>query len=126
MSKTRDEIFARPNRLRRVTVEVPEWETTLTLRELTARESQELVDQRRNDEELRKSFAETMAETIVRAAIDEDGQHIFRPEDVPRLLEEPFNLLHRLYEPVNEMSRLFKEDAAKNSKATEGGSNCST
>ena len=99
------DLILKADDLKRVPVEVPEWETTVYVRTMTGLEQDRF-----------EVFAKEEGGLNVRAALlvasvcDEDGQPVFVAEDIPALGEKSGAALDRLVEVAMRLSGIGKKD----------------
>jgi hypothetical protein len=95
------------------TVDVPEWKTTLKIKELGLDEGMSLFEKfkglKEGDEFTLK--ARDIAQVVSWAVIDDDGNRLFSEEDIPALAKKNRNALMTLYTAI---TALTGEDAGKN------------
>jgi hypothetical protein len=119
---TRDQIFNKDD-LKRETIEVPEWGGSVTIRELTGREHQELareaVSSKDEDDEARG--AKFITSLLQKVIVDEEGQPLFGPDDIDELTSKSSRVLQRLFTEAQRISKIRAsdiEEIEKNSGAT--------
>lgn len=114
--------------LERKAVEVPEWNCTVWVRELTGSEGDDLEAEtykvRGKEVEVnRKNFR---ARLLRRALVDEQGAQVFDAKDLELLGAKSSKVLKRLADIASEMSGISKkdeEDLVKNSPGAPSGAN---
>lgn len=108
MSLTAEEILALDD-MRTVTVEVPEWNTSVKVRTITgaerdAWELSQLADRKGNTlSNLRASF-------VAITAVKDDGTLIFTPQQVAALGNKSAKALDRIYTAAATLNGLTKKD----------------
>jgi hypothetical protein len=90
------------------TVDVPEWGGTACVKTLTAAEFMALTAKTKADPE------RTYAHWIIATVVDEQGQPVFKPEDVAAIGEQPISAIERLADAAQRLNMGRKGDAAKN------------
>jgi len=95
------------------TVEVPEWGTTLRIKELGLDEGMILFEKFKGLKEGEEFTlkASDIAQVVAWAVIDEEGNRLFSDDDVPALAKKNRNALMTLYTAITAMTG---EDAEKN------------
>jgi hypothetical protein len=97
--------------LKKETVEVPEWGTTVTVQELTAEGREELETYIR----ISGGFADSKQVRAIVAAftiVDETGKRVFTCDDIPALAKKNGKALARIFVKAKSLSGLFDEDEA--------------
>jgi len=105
----KDEILAMDD-LRTEQVEVPEWGRTVTLRQLTNEAMDEFIDAvmaGRDDSSVR--ITGLKAQLLVASIIDDNGELVFGPDDVPALQRKSAAALNRLFEVAQRLNNLGEQ-----------------
>ena len=85
-------------------VEIPEWDTAVFVRGLTALEAHELYSQE-EDAELPTSW-----ENAIKFCLDADGEPLFKAEDAEWLKNEPATALMRIAQAYRRLNRVDDEN----------------
>lgn len=113
-------------------VRVPEWDVTVTVRGLSARERDEYFMSQaviRNGQVVGQDTANATAKLLVKCIRGDDGEPLFGPEHVELLGGKSAAALDRLFKVASRLSGLAEEDAAelgKDSAPTLNGVSAST
>lgn len=97
-------------------VEIPEWNGSIWVRELSAEErddySQSLVDTRQVGRKtvVKPNFRNSDARMAVMCCVDEEGKRMFKDSDAPRLGKQSSRALGRICEVCQRLSGMTKED----------------
>lgn len=124
-SITREQIFglnghAKPDDLKAVRVEVPEWGpgAFVFVRTMTSgeRDAFEIdVEQRKQDGAKQGDpmlfLRDMRARTVVLCACDEEGERIFEPSDAPELTKRSAAVVSRLFDVACKLNGITKADA---------------
>lgn len=102
---TRSEILERRS-FRTETVEVPEWGGAVRLREMSGADRQAIQAAVLRAQKGPSASEDVHAHVVACAAVNENGEKIFSPSDVPALSRQPAGLLKRLAEKALEISGL--------------------
>lgn len=93
-------------------VEVPEWDGEVIVRGLTAAErdqfEQSIVETRGKD--TRVNLRNIRAKLVALTVVDEEGNRIFRDEDVELLGRKSATAINRIFEVAQRLSGLRPED----------------
>jgi hypothetical protein len=124
----RETILAKRN-LKRETVEIPEWNGTILVRELSGAEraryeagfSDTVQGEALTIEAKSKRLENMRAKIVVLAAINEDGTHIFHDDDVGEVNELSGAALDRIFSAVMRLSGYGKEEIDKAKKNLQDG-----
>lgn len=109
---TRDQILAAKDS-RTDTVQVPEWGGEVIVRNLSGTERDEFeasIMQQNKKGTLVMRLANARSKLVVAAAVDENGDQLFRDEDVHALGAKSAKALQRVYDAAAELSGLKDED----------------
>ncbi len=111
----RDQILAARGRLKVSTVDVPEWGGKVCVRELTAKERSDFAAELGSWEGgqfVPRPGAERTAQAVllVLSVVDEAGNRLFTPEDVPALLELGGAAIDRISAEAARLSGLRGDD----------------
>ena len=103
------------NDLRRKEVEVPQWETTLTVTELGLRESMLSFGSLEIDSDGHVELTyDEIAQTVAFGVIDpETGERVFTDDEIPALARKNTQALKLLYKAIADLSGSV-EDEVKN------------
>jgi hypothetical protein len=91
------------------TVDIPDWNGSVTVRAITAGEYLALVQKMKDD----KDHAVFL--WIIAAACNDDGSPLFKDDDLTFLEGQPYKVIEALLEPILELNPQ-KDVAAKNLK----------
>lgn len=108
---TRDAILAASD-LKREEVQVPEWGGSVFVRELTADERDELElscykERKKTGRPVCNHYRATVVSLSV---VDDQGNRIFAPADVPALAKKSASVIDRLVTAAGKLSAITKED----------------
>lgn len=82
-----------------MSIEVPEWETTVYFKQYSNFMTEQKIIEYHNDGKL----AEALVETLIQKALDEDGKKLFRQADRATLLREVDpNIIIRVCTAINQ------------------------
>ena len=104
-------LAARPRTLERL--EVPEWDATIWIKELTlgerdAFEAQQIV--REQDGTMRMETRGLKARLIIMCACDENGEQVFSPDDEDTLNQLGAATMERVFSTCQRVNKMRKED----------------
>jgi len=111
-------------------VEVPEWNGAVYVRELSASERDEYEESMLNackignNTEVRMNFKNAKARLVVKCAVDENGDRLFKDTDATALGAKSAKALTRLASVIERLSGLSKKDIeelTKNSETAQAG-----
>ncbi len=108
----RESILGSVSDIRTRDVNVPEWGGTVRVRQMTVAERNAFA--RKKDEADKGGVG---AWLLCELCVDENGQRLFKPEDIEALQQRSFIAVDRVIEgilEVNELGKAQVEEAAKN------------
>jgi hypothetical protein len=115
--------------LKTVTIEVPEWEGAVILRQLTGDEVSEVqeialkaMDQGTQTVKDGKALMRFRATVVCFAWVDEDGNQVMQRSDIPALMKQSYTVLDHLADAAEELTGLNQkalEAAKKNSQTNQ-------
>jgi len=115
---TRDAILSADD-LQTESVDCPEWQGTVTIRELNGSERDSFeegsLDKRRN-----LSMANIRARLVAMSAIGEDGERLFTKADAEALGKKSAAALNRCFEVSCSLSGITSDDVDELEKSSEG------
>jgi len=102
------------NDLRTKEVEVPQWDTTLTIQELGLQEHMQAFGSIKPDDDGNVTLDYLdIAQTVAFGVVDEKGERVFSDEDVPKLARKNQKALMLLYTAITSLP-ISVEDEVKN------------
>lgn len=107
-------LAAKPTAMERL--DVPEWDATVWIKELTLKERDAFeADQivREEDGSMRMETKGLKARLIILCACDEDGEKVFSPEDEDALNELGAAAIERVFAVCQRVNKMRKADAAE-------------
>lgn len=110
---TRDAILSRKD-LKTEVMEVPEWDGTITIREMTASE-REVFEKRvmssgaANVAGVAKNLGDLRASVVAMCVVDEDGKRLFSDQDVKALNEKSSIVIARIFQRCSILSGISQE-----------------
>jgi|SRR5215472_9525365 len=84
---------------------IPEWEMTVYVRTLTARERDRFEGQQARD-----PYADVRARLAVMAMVDDEGRPVFDESDIPALSAKSSRALDRIFAVAVRLNGITKED----------------
>lgn len=112
MESVRETILAADD-LERVKVPVPEWGVEVWVRTMPAGEREAYL---RDVSLSAKEDGILMARLVAWAAVDIDGNRLFRPEDAPALTRKSHKVIERLFEAAAQLNLLRPADQEQEAK----------
>lgn len=106
---TREQILAIEDRPTRV-VEVPEWDTTVYVRQFSGRER---FEYERLISKPDVSETDVVIATVALATVDENGERRFSAEDIPALEAKNFRALFRIAKAALAFNNLSDDEVAE-------------
>jgi hypothetical protein len=97
------------------TIDVPEWNTMVRVRGLTAAERDQFEGEivQRNGKDVRTNTKNIRARLVVLSVVDADGARLFTYHDIATLGEKSAKALDRIFSKAMELSGLRDEDVAE-------------
>jgi hypothetical protein len=97
------------------TIDVPEWNTMVRVRGLTAAERDQFEGEivQRNGKDVRTNTKNIRARLVVLSVVDADGARLFTYHDIVALGEKSAKALDRIFSKAMELSGLRDEDVAE-------------
>lgn len=97
------------------TIDVPEWNTMVRVRGLTAAERDQFEGEivQRNGKDVRTNTKNIRARLVVLSVVDADGTRLFTYHDIATLGEKSAKALDRIFSKAMELSGLRDEDVAE-------------
>jgi len=128
MSLSKEQILS-SNDLKTVEIEVPEWEGTVLLRDLSGKERdsfEEMCYKESKGGKVEINMAGLKAKILCLCIVDESGVPIFSLEDVSALNEKNGAVIDRLYSEAQKLTRLTNVDVEELTKNLKGDLNTSS
>ncbi|MFF8831388.1 hypothetical protein [Streptomyces sp. NPDC015131] len=108
----RDQILAAGKKRRTEEFEVPEWDGSVLLREMTGAQRDafeaSMVEMKKGKQV--PNLANLRARLVMLCIVNEDGEQLFNPKDLRELGDMPAKGLQRVFNKCNEMNGLSDED----------------
>lgn len=97
------------------TIDVPEWNTMVRVRGLTAAERDQFEGEivQRNGKDVRTNTKNIRARLVVLSVVDADSARLFTYHDIATLGEKSAKALDRIFSKAMELSGLRDEDVAE-------------
>jgi hypothetical protein len=102
-------------------VEVPAWNETVRLKQLSAADFADMIDRAQQEDGERIMFL-----LVAYCLVDEKGARIASADDVAVLAGKSKDAIQTLYEAANELTGLFRGEAEKKDSETPPNSDSST
>ncbi len=114
MTDLRDQILEEAKDLKTKKVDVPEWDATVWVREMTSKEQDEFETQTvrgaPGSDVIETDVETSKADIVCRVTLDENGENIFQPNDVRHLDKSGGAGVKRVFEACLEVSGYTEED----------------
>ena len=104
--------------LKRESVDTPEWDGVVLLRELRGRE-RDAFEEGSLDSKRNVSMANMRARLVAMSAIDEEGERLFTAKEATELGDKSATALNRLFEVCCRLSGITESDVDKLEKNSE-------
>jgi hypothetical protein len=110
----REKLIDTKSNLKRVQVDLPEFDQPVFVREMTGRERHEYqltIESSRDEDENLPSFYPLMFKLVQLVTEDEDRASVFKPDDLDAIQQIPSRIIEAIYTQASIVSGLLKKES---------------